>query len=125
MNFFEDISKSNSDAQNRNSVLAPGQQVVLTQWGDLVIKNVDQNAAIAWKNGLFSLKNEDIQRVLKQFERWYDIEVIYEGIIPKTTFSGKIHKSAQIDKVLSLLDYYKVTYEVTGRQIKITGKQIN
>lgn len=113
--------RTNDPYKPRNSIiLVPGQQSINTG-EQLIVKAIDPSLVIAWKKGLFSFKNEDIKSVMSQFERWYNIEVIYEGIIPQTTFSGKIYKSEQIDKVYALLDYYKVDYEVNGRQIKIKG----
>jgi hypothetical protein len=39
--------------------------------------NIDD--AIAWKNNVFQFGGADIKSVMRQFARWYDVEVTYEG----------------------------------------------
>jgi len=57
--------------------LLPGQQA---QLGNQlrVIKNVDVEESIAWKNGLFEFHDTDIETVMRSIARWYDIQVIFK-----------------------------------------------
>ncbi len=36
---------------------------------------VDINKVMSWKNGLFDFEGASLSEVMRQIERWYDIEV--------------------------------------------------
>ena len=59
---------------------------------------------IAWKDGYFQFKRADIQTVMRQIARWYDVEVVYEGAIPKDRFVGDLPMDANISQVLRTLE---------------------
>ena len=62
---------------NTEGILIPGQQLQLTKTGQFkVLNNVNLNGVIAWKNGLFHFENAEIETVIKQVSRWYDVEII-------------------------------------------------
>lgn len=102
-------------------ILKPGQQSWLRNKTTFRIENVDLSTALAWKDGMFSFQNADIQEVMRQFERWYDVQVHYDGKVPEETFSGKIYRNDQITKLYELLTYYGLSYTVQGRVITIKG----
>ncbi len=68
-------------------LLKPSQQAVLLQndiGRSLEVKDgADIQQVMAWKNGIFNFNGADLFMVLRELERWYDIEVRYEGkIVP-------------------------------------------
>ena len=67
--------------------------------GEIVEGNPDQ--AIAWKNGYFSFDEANLQMVMRQLSRWYDVEVEYAANIPKRSFSGEIERSLTLTQVLN------------------------
>ena len=54
-----------------------------------VIKDADMDKVMAWKNSLFNFNEATLEEVMKQLERWYDIEVVYEKGIPDIQFLGR------------------------------------
>nr|WP_121271026.1 FecR family protein [Pedobacter schmidteae] len=97
-------------------MLKPGQQALLADHNFKVVP-ADANDAIAWKNGLFLFEDADLQTVMRQIGRWYDLQVIYKGQIPKSTYNGKISRNLKLSKVLEVLKYYKVNFSLQGKKI--------
>ena len=99
-------------------LLKPGQQAQVNAKG---IAAVDLKGAdvIAWKNGLFNFNKADIESVMRQFSRWYDIKVIYQGSIPEVRITGKVHKDADLSKALEILSYLDIHYSIRDRTLTI------
>ncbi|MCF3111305.1 FecR domain-containing protein [Niabella sp. CC-SYL272] len=87
-------------------VLKPGEQ--LQAGGSLfkVVQQVDVDAELAWKNGLFYFKNDGIETVMKQVERWYNVDVQYNGAIPAKQFTGTIPRSVTLSELMEMLSFY-------------------
>ena len=104
--------------EDARMVLKPGQQAQVTTSGKLdLLENADLNETLAWKNGLFQFNNADIETVMQQVARWYDVEVIYEGKVTKL-FGGSIPRDMSASNVFKAL-------ELTGGvHFKIEGKTI-
>jgi transmembrane sensor len=94
-------------------VLKPGQQAWL-EGQKIVLNKVDTSDVVAWKNGLFAFHDADLPSVMRQLARWYNIEVTYEGLIPreKFQFNGKMGKDLSLDNVLDLLTNAQVHFRI-------------
>jgi transmembrane sensor len=115
-----------SDFRPPTSVLLkPGQQAVLThnrpagrQGSRLTINNnADLDEVIAWKNGLFQFNSADIQTIMRQIERWYDVEVQYKGPIPEGHYSGIVPRDNNLLKVLRILEESDLKFSIEGRKL--------
>jgi hypothetical protein len=80
----------------------------------IMLNKVDTSDVVAWKNGLFAFHDADLPSVMRQLARWYNIEVSYEGLIPreKFQFNGKIGKDLSLDNVLDLLTNAQVHFRI-------------
>ncbi len=101
---------------NHSKILNPGQQATVSNH-TLTINTVDTEEAIAWKNGLFEFHNANIQAVMRQLSRWYDVDVSYAGGIPNREFSGKIHRNITALKVSDILSYSDIHFKIEGKKI--------
>lgn len=99
--------------------LKPGQQAQLvTSSGNIqVVDDIDMNEVVAWKNGYFSFNKADLQTVMRQIARWYDVEISYEGIIPQRFFGGKIDRNSNASEVLKILEESKVHFTIDNKRI--------
>ncbi|WP_158275324.1 FecR family protein [Pedobacter sp. HMWF019] len=87
-------------------VLHPGQQSSYDPLiSEIKVATADTEAAVAWKDGLFYFKDADIPSIMKVFARWYNVEVGYEGEIPKRKFSGKIYRNVNAAQAIEILNY--------------------
>jgi len=100
-------------------VLEPGQQASVHA-GIHLVKDADIDQVVAWKTGLFNFDHADLQTVLRQLSRWYDIEVKFEGQIPVRSFHGKITRDLNLSQVIRLLQDVKVKFRIEGRTLIIT-----
>lgn len=105
-------------AQGVSKTIKPGEQSELKD-GKLSINEVDVNDAVAWKNGYFSFKDDDMRAFMRQISRWYDIDVSYEANIPERRFSGEIARNANISQILDILSFKKIHYKTTNNQLII------
>lgn len=100
----------------RSGLLKPGFQAVLRP-EQIAIRRADVEAVMAWKEGFFQFDRADIQTLMRQLARWYNIEIKYTGSIPKDEFVGKIKRSEDIRNVLEILRYGKVKFRLEGRTL--------
>ena len=95
--------------------LEPGEQSDGTH-----ISTVNTKRIIAWKNGDFYFENDNIQTVMRQLSRWYNIEINYEGNITTDSFNAQISRSKNISAVLNILQNTKgVQFKIEGRRVTV------
>lgn len=105
-----------------SQVLQPGQQASLSKDGSLELdRSPDIESAIAWKNGYFSFKRANLQSVMRQLSRWYNIDVVYEGAIPEFRFVGQLKKNATLEANLRILGYSEVKFRTEGRMVIVSA----
>lgn len=101
-------------------MLQPGQQAILhTASGGYKKINVNMDGVVAWKNGLFQFDGDDITGIMRQIDRWYDVEVVYPDKVPVRRFEGKISRNAQLTDVLHILELSGVKFKVEGKKITV------
>jgi transmembrane sensor len=107
------------DADRINKVMAPGQQASVTGRKIIINNNADLEGVLAWKNNEFEFDDADLQSIMRQLERWYDIQVNYEKI-PLTHFSGTISRSSNLSAVLNMLELTGgIKFEISGDTISV------
>lgn len=87
--------------KSTSKILKPGEQSIL-QDEVFHISNVDQDNVSLWRKGYFDFQDYTIQDIMKELQRWYDVEIVFEGQIPKKEFFGKIKRGSSLDEVLSI-----------------------
>ncbi|PUZ25502.1 iron dicitrate transport regulator FecR [Chitinophaga parva] len=106
-------------------VLVPGQTAVLSKPGApegvtlTVTETPDPDKIIAWKNGLFNFDGQDLYSVMRQLERWYNIEVQYVGKPEDVIFKGKMHRNTNLSDVLKVLETMDVNFELKGNTLYV------
>jgi len=116
---MEGAVKVSLDGESR--LLQPGQQAkVPHRSSGINVQRVNTDHVIAWKNGYFSFNDADIQTVMRQLSRWYDVEVSYPRGIPQGSFSGEIGKGLSLAQALNILEQARVHFRMeTDRHIAI------
>jgi transmembrane sensor len=102
-------------------LLKPGQQSILNKdLGNMTLKAVDSDEAIAWKDDYFLFQGEDIYSIMRKISRWYDIEVSYKGNMENKEFAGMISRFKNISEVLKMLELTgDVHFKIEGRRILV------
>lgn len=104
----------------RYKILKPGQEAKIIQTGDIKTGKADIEAVMAWKNGWFQFNSLDIERIMRQVARWYDVEVMYEGNIPTSHFSGMVNRNNNIAQVLKIMQAGGVNFKIAGRKVIVS-----
>jgi transmembrane sensor len=103
------------------AIIKPGQQSAIVYGQDnaaiKITDDVDTDEAVAWKNGKFYFDEADIQVVMRQVGRWYDVDVEYNGKIPSDRFSGAFSRNMNASEALRLLEFTGVNFKIEGRKI--------
>lgn len=87
----------------QDGLLRPGEQGGFDK-GVLHIGSADTESAMAWKEGKFRFTNADIQTIMRQVARWYDVEVEYKGALPVGRLSGAFSRLQNVSNLLELLE---------------------
>lgn len=102
---------------SRSETIEPGVQAKIDNGTILLDDDVNLEAVMAWKNGIFNFYREDLHSVMRKISRWYDVEVEYRGKVNRH-FGGTISRDVNASQVLEML-------EITGDiEIKIEGEKV-
>ncbi|WEK35620.1 MAG: DUF4974 domain-containing protein [Candidatus Pseudobacter hemicellulosilyticus] len=85
---------------------------VLSSSSIRVISNVDTDKVMAWKNGVFNFDQADLQQVMKQLARWYNLDIEYQQGIPNMRFGGKMSRDLKLAQVLDFLEATGVRFRM-------------
>jgi ferric-dicitrate binding protein FerR (iron transport regulator) len=112
--------QSEANGKQVERVITPGQQAVLNRANINILSDVDIEQVIAWKQGKFVFNDTDLDEIMRQIQRWYDVEVTYEGDIKSQgiTFTGRISRYNNASKVLDLLQTTgQVDFTINGKRV--------
>ncbi len=104
---------------DNHALLKPKQQARIKD-GINVYDDVDVDRIMAWKNGLFDLEGLSITEIMRQLERWYDIDIIFEGEVKDNIkFTGGISKGVTLNQLLEALEVMDIHFKLDGRTLII------
>lgn len=114
-----------ADAGSEKKILKPGQQAVIANpvnkqpvsKGISILSDVDLDKTVAWKNGMFDFDNADIRTIMNQLERWYDIEVRFEGKPPAIVFRGEMYRNVNLSTMIGF-------FKGNGLHVRLEGKTL-
>jgi transmembrane sensor len=102
---------------NDGEALLPGELAIIDSSGMVTKSKADLDAELAWKNGLFVFKGSNINEVMLQISRWYDVEFVVNHAVTDH-FNAVFPRDKPVSTLLHLL-------EGTGNvHFKIEGKKI-
>lgn len=106
-------------------MLRPGQQAQINQVdqkkqpGIKVLNNTDLEKVIAWKNGSFNFEDTNLKEAMRQLERWYDIELVYEKDVPDIVLTGEMTRGVTLNDLIEGLKKIGVKVRLEGRKLII------
>ena len=112
-------------ANDSSVLLSPNERVVLSPLnGKIVKERVDVEKASAWKKGKYYYSNEQLSIIVRQLQRWYDTEFVFdENELEQFTFTGVINREKSVQYNLKLIELTnKINVEFKNERIIITGK---
>jgi ferric-dicitrate binding protein FerR (iron transport regulator) len=107
-------------AGSKNTMLKPGQEADLT--AAFTVSDVDPLEAVDWKNGFFRFDDEDLEIVMREIARWYDVKVVFQDeSIKKESLVAVTTRFSNIATLLKMIE--KVTdarFIIEGSTIRVT-----
>jgi len=100
--------------------LKPGEQIVYTiSEKKITLGNVETYLHTAWKDGKFVFKDADLQTIIQELEKLYDVRIHLENdSLLKLHFRGMFEYEQNIFSALETLERTtNIKYRMTGRDI--------
>lgn len=103
-------------------VLAPNEQSRLGKSDESISKiAVDPYQYIAWKEGRFVFRNQNLEEIMSNLAKWYDVEVLFanEGL-KGVKFTGNLKRYEDFGEVLKKIEKtHEVEFQIEGKKITI------
>ena len=122
------IRVATTGRHNNNAIreLKPGEQISINADNNIAgITKPVIDEVMAWTQGDFRFNETDIEVIMRQLQRWYDIDVKYQGNMSGIRLSGVIARLEQANELLKAFELTgKIHFQINGKQITvIAGKK--
>ncbi len=103
--------------------LSPNTEAVLNRsTGQLTKASFDPYYKLAWKENIIRFNKASFEEIVKELERWYGVEFIYDQRIVSDGFTGEF-ENMSLENILSGISHsLGFEFEIEGQQIKIFTK---
>lgn len=91
--------------------LYPGEEAFAKGNGEISIEKKTMIDA-GPKHNFFVFADQDILSIMKEFERWYNIKVDFEGVVSSVRYSGKIDKNLSFVQAMEVLGATDIKYRI-------------
>lgn len=100
--------------------LTPNQQAVVRN-SEIEVENVDVTNYVAWHKGEFSFSLDNLEDIMDELSRWYDVEVTYEEPqLRNIRFSAGFSRDTSLEEIIGILEKTeKIDFILEGRTIKV------
>lgn len=96
----------NIKSGSSETLIEPGQQANVDKRAGNpihVIKHINVDEVIAWQNGKFIFKNQDIHTIMRQVARWYNVDIEFKDEIHEK-FYADLSRTTSITTLLKMLE---------------------
>jgi len=102
-----------------NITLIPGQQAKNTNGTIKVISDVNTKVYTAWKDGYFRYELETLPEIMREFARWYKVDVVFATPPTDQQFNMKVSRKATLNRALQILANGGIRYKLEGSKLII------
>lgn len=113
--------------KNCSKRLVPGERGTILANGNILVEECDLESITAWKNGEIIQKNQNLEQITSELQRWYDVDVIFvDEEVRNYRFSLFISRSAYFEEILDKLEKTeKIRYRIDGKRVYIYKAELN
>lgn len=106
---------------DKHVVLKPGQSAQVFNSGNIQLdRSADLQQVMAWRNGLFKFRDADIKKIMRQIEKWYEVEVIFKDEI-NTPLTGTIPRNLTLSNTLKSMEGSGAArFRLEGKKVIVT-----
>ena len=107
--------------EGESGILKPGQQARFNSSGKLsVVNHVAVDEVVAWKDGFFRFNGTNMQTIMRELARSYDVEVAYSGKVPTYPFVATIPRDVPVSELLKLFELTNlVHFKIEQKKITV------
>jgi transmembrane sensor len=105
---------------NAITVLRPGNQSEIDRNGNMkFIQESNVEDVVAWKNGMFQFRSANIESIMRQIARWYDVDIEYSQKLDEK-FYAEIPRNTRATELFKILETTgAVHFEIDGKKVKV------
>jgi len=108
------------DNGEKSRVLTPGNQALVDK-RNVSISKGDTQKAVAWCKGEFYFDNDEIEQVLVEIGRWYDLKLIYIKPLPNIHIGGHITRQSKLSEVITMLkEVSNLTFSIENKNLIVS-----
>jgi len=114
--------KYGDETKEVSDILEPNQQLVLNiKTMHTQKKAVNTYQYTAWKDGRLVFKNQDVNTIMRNVARWYDIDVFYQNEeVQQLTFSIDMERYDSFEKVKQIMELTEdIEFITDGRTVLV------
>jgi len=105
-------------------LLRPGEQAVVAQGGGplRLVWKTDTAVVVAWMNGYFEFQDIDLQTLMRQIGRWYDVDITYDvhfDQLKLKRITGKFSRTVRLESLLNELGEEGMRFRVEGTTVHV------
>lgn len=122
-------AKNAPDKPGQSAILKPGEQSEISVNSRFTIADSrltinhspDIESVMSWKNGLFQFNNADIQTIIRQLARWYNLEVEYSKPPDDNLYYVEMPRSSKLSSILKVLELTgNIHFEIEGQKLIVS-----
>ena len=103
----------------KSSTIKPGEQAQITKGNITTKTGIDIEEVMAWKDGHFYFNGADIKTMMRQIEKYYDVEVEYRDNV-NYQFYAKIDRQVNVSEFLKKLELTNlIHFKIEGNKITV------
>jgi len=109
-----------STGNSSSLTLKPGQQAVSNSNQNAntkILNNIDTEEVTAWKDGLFIFNKSNVETIMRQIGRWYNVDIVYEGAVPEKQIHGTASRNTNLSSIIKVLS-------LSGIHVKMEANKI-
>ncbi len=86
--------------------LQPDQQsIIRNNSSQIAIQNIDASNVTAWVKGLFIFEDKNLDEMMDDLSRWYDVEVFFESQkLKEIPFTGILERTKSLNELLTIIE---------------------
>ncbi len=105
-------------------LLEPGEQAVVSLDGKVWKREVEVDEYVGWKDGVYVFDRQPLGNIMRNFERWYGVTIVYmQPDLKNVPFTGYIKRYDKINTFLKLLESTgELSYKIDSKNIILYRK---
>ena len=74
----------------------------------------------------FNFRHTELKEIMKELERWYNVNVSYEAAVPGDEFTGYISRKVKLSNVLKMLEQGGgIKFSIDSKMVHVRPVSIN